>query len=183
VLSTPLNTRRWARYHVDLPVRISVLNGLLTSAVPGRVVEISRNGMAVHSALALNPGDLMQVEFPISKSSGVRGVVRNRKDDCFGVEFLPQLNPGDRALNQSTLVRNPLGSGAPKSPTLERRLCTREALLASVHRKQLEMKQLKKEIEALNLAIPLLADDEKKSSGTSLPRRPKLQIRPWPSQF
>lgn len=139
--------------------------------------------MAVHSALALNPGDLMQVEFPISKSSGVRGVVRNRKDDCFGVEFLPQLNPGDRALNQSTLVRNPLGSGAPKSPTLERRLCTREALLASVHRKQLEMKQLKKEIEALNLAIPLLADDEKKSSGTSLPRRPKLQIRPWPSQF
>jgi PilZ domain len=183
VLATPLNTRRWARYHVDLPVRISVLNGLLTSTVPGRVVEISRNGMAVHSALALKPGDLMQVEFPISKSSGVRGVVRNRKDDCFGVEFLPQLNPGDRPLNQSTLVRNPLRSSAPKSPTLERRSCTREALLASLHRKQLEMKQLKKEIEALNLAIPLLADDEKRSSGTSLPRRPKLQIRPWPSQF
>jgi PilZ domain len=182
VLSTPLNTRRWARYHVDLPVRISVLNGLLTSAVPGRVVEISRNGMAVHSALALKPGDLMQVEFPISKSSGVRGVVRNRKDDCFGVEFLPQLSPGDRAPNQSTLVRNPLGGSAP-SPRLEGRLCTREALLAGLHRKRLEMKQLEKEIEALNLAIPLLADDEKKNSGTSLPRRPKAQMRPWPSQF
>jgi len=45
------------------------------------------------------------------------------------------------------------------------------------------MKQLEKEIEALNLAIPLLADDEPKNSGTSLLRRPKLQIRPWPSQF
>lgn len=138
--------------------------------------------MAVHSALALKPGDLMQVHFPISKPSGVRGVVRNRKDDCFGVEFLPQLNPGDRALNQSALVANTVGSGTPKSQVLAHRSCTPETLLASLRRKQVEMKQLEREIEALNLAILLLGEDEKKNSGTSLPRRPKFQMRPWPSR-
>ncbi len=30
----------------------------------------------------------MQVEFPTSNPSGVMAVVRNHKDDCFGVEFL-----------------------------------------------------------------------------------------------
>jgi hypothetical protein len=137
--------------------------------------------MAVHSALALKPGDLMQVEFPISKSSGVRGVVRNRKDDCFGVEFLRQLSPSDRAPNQSTLLRNRAGSGTPNS-LLKRSSCSREALLASLRRKQVEIKQVQREIEALKLAIILLADDEPKNSVTSLPRRPKSEMRPWPAR-
>jgi hypothetical protein len=41
--------------------------------------------------------------------------------------------------------------------------------------------QVQREIDALNLSIPLLADDEKKNPESSLPRRPKLEMRPWPS--
>jgi hypothetical protein len=137
--------------------------------------------MAVHSALALKPGDLMQVEFPISKSAGVRGVVRNRKDDCFGVEFLPQPSPGDLSLNPSALLRTPAATGRLKLQASGSRSHTAESLLASLRRKQLEMEQVEKEIEALNLAILLLADDEPKNSATPLPRRPNLQIRPWPN--
>jgi len=180
-LSSPLNTRRWERHHVDLPVRIVVLNGLSTSAVHGRGTEISMSGMAVHSTLSSKPGDRMQVQFQ-TNPSGVTAVVRNRKGDCFGLEFLPQLSSGDRTLNQSKFVCNPAAGGTPESQKLARRSCNSEALLASLHRKQLEIKRVQREIEALNLAIVLLADDEKKNPESSLPRRPELEIRAWPSR-
>ena len=138
--------------------------------------------MAVHSTLALKPGDLMQVQFPISNPSAVTAVVRNRKDDCFGLEFLPQLSSGDRTLNQSTFVCNPAGDGTPESQALARYSCHPKTLLAGLRRKQLEIKQVQREIEALNLAILLLADDEKKNPESSLPRHPELARRPWPSQ-
>lgn len=136
--------------------------------------------MAVHSTLALKPGDRMQVHFPISNPSGVTAVVRNRKDDCFGVEFLPQLSPGDRTLNQSNFVCNPTGGGTPKSQPSERNSCNPETLFAGLRRKQLEIQQVQREIEALNLVIPLLADDQRKHSESSPPRRPEPETRPWP---
>ena len=138
--------------------------------------------MAVHSTLALKPGDLMQVQFPISNPSAVTAVVRNCKDDCFGLEFLPQLSSGDRTLNQSKFVCNPVGGGTPDSRALASYPCNPETLLAGLRRKQLEIKQVQREIEALNLAILLLADDEKKNPESSLPRRPELETRPWPSR-
>src|ERR1700680_3535671 len=91
MLSSSLNTRRWPRHRVDLPVRIVIPNGPLTSTVPGHATEISGSGMALRSPLGLKPGDLMQVEFPPSNPSGVVSVVRNHKDDFFGVGFLSQL--------------------------------------------------------------------------------------------
>ena len=181
MLSSPLNTRRWARHHVDLPVRIVVLNGPLTSAVPGRGTEISMSGMAVHSTLASKPGDKMQVQFQ-TNPSGVTAVVRNRKDDCFGLEFLPELSSGDRTLNQSKFVCNLAEGGTPESQALARHSCNPKTLLAGLRRKQLEIKQVQREIAALNLVILLLADDEKKNTESSLPRRPELKMRPWPSR-
>jgi hypothetical protein len=45
------------------------------------------------------------------------------------------------------------------------------------------MKHVRREIEALNLAIVLLAEDEKKNPVSSvLPRRRELETRPWPSR-
>ena len=159
MLSSPLNTRRWPRHHVDLPVRIVVLNGLLASAVPGRGTQISRSGMAVRSTLALKPGDLMQVQFPTSKPLGVTAVVRNRKDDCFGLEFLVQLSYGDRTMNQPQFVCNAAGAGTRESEELAVRSYNPKALLQGLRRRQLEIKQVHREIQALNLAILLLADD------------------------
>jgi len=163
VLSSPLNTRRCPRHHVDLPVRIVIRNGVSASAAPGLVTEISRSGMAVHSTLSLKPGDLMQVHFPTSTPSGVTAIVRNRTDNCFGLEFISQLPSGNQ------------------SPELPRNSCDPKTLFASLRRKQLKIKQVQKEIEALKLAILLLADDEKKNPESSVPCHPKLEVRPWPA--
>ena len=181
MLSSPLNTRRWARYHVDVPVRIVILNGPLTDAVPGRGTEISRSGMAVRSTLALKLGDKMRVQFQINPS-GVTAVVRNRKDDCFGLEFLPQLPAGDRTLNQSTSVCNLAGGGTPESQESARHSCSPKTLLAGLRRKLLEIEQVRREIDALKFSILLLADEEKKNPESSLPCRAKLEMRPWPSR-
>src|SRR6266852_3832007 len=156
MLSSSLNTRRWPRHRVDLPVRIVIPNGRLTSTVPGHATEISGSGMALRSTLGLKPGDLMQVEFPTSKPSGVMAVVRNHKDDCFGVEFLSQLPSRHRTLNKSNQT------------------CDPKTLLAGLRRKQLEIMQVQREIEALNLVIHLLADDKKECAASSLPHGSEL---------
>jgi hypothetical protein len=181
VLSSPLNTRRWARHHVDVPVRIVILKGPLTDAVPGRGTQISRSGMAVRSTLALKLGDKIRVQFQINPS-GVTAVVRNRKDDCFGLEFLPQLPAGDRTLNQSTAVCNLAGGGTPDSQESARHSCSPKTLLAGLRRKLLEIEQVRREIDALKFSILLLADDEKKNPESSLPCSAKLEMRPWPSR-
>jgi hypothetical protein len=123
--------------------------------------------MAVHSTLPLKPGDMMQLYFPTSNPSGVTAVVRNRTDDCFGLEFISQL---------------PSGYQSPESSELPRNSCSPKTLFASLRRKQLEIKQVHTEIEALNLAILLLADDEKKNPESPMPCRPNLDVRPWPSR-
>src|SRR5258708_3543145 len=163
MLSSSLNTRRWPRHRVDLPVRIVIPNGPLTGTVSGRASEISGSGMALHSPLGLKPGDLMQVEFPTSNPSGVMAVVRNHRDDCFGVEFLSRLPSRHRTLNTSNQT------------------CGPKTLLAGLRRKQLETLQVQREIEALNLAILLLADDKKECTESPLPHPSELDRRPWPS--
>jgi PilZ domain len=150
MLFSSLNTRRWPRHRVDLPVRIVIPNGLLTSTVAGRATEISGSGMALHSTLGLKPGDLMQVEFPTSNPSGVMAVVRNHKDDCFGVEFLKQLPSRDKTLKSN-------------------QTCDPKTLFAGLRRKKLEIIEVQREIEALSLAIPLLADDKRECAESSLP--------------
>jgi hypothetical protein len=135
--------------------------------------------MAVHSTLAFEPGDLMQVQFPISNPSTIRAVVRNRKDDCFGLEFLAQLSSGD----QPNFACNPAGADAAELKAVASYSCNPETVFAGLRRKQLQIKQVRREIEALKLAILLLADDEKKNPVSSLlPRRPELETRPWPSR-
>jgi hypothetical protein len=135
--------------------------------------------MAVHSSLAFEPGDLMQVQFPISNPSTIRAVVRNRKDDCFGVEFLPQPSSGDHANS----VCNPAGADVAESKAVAGYSYNPETVFAGLRRKQLQMKHVRREIEALNLAIVLLAEDEKKNPVSSvLPRRRELETRPWPSR-
>ena len=132
--------------------------------------------MAVHSALALQLGDLMQVQFPISNPSGVTAVVRNRRDDCFGLEFLPQTSLSERATGEQAK-----GSETGSKPSTLYS-CSPKTLMAGLRRKQLEMKQLKREIEAIKLAIPLLADDEKKNPESSRQRPLELEKRPWPAR-
>jgi hypothetical protein len=82
-----INTRRWPRYHVNLPVFIAANTGTANIAVPGLVCELSRSGMELYCGVNLQPGDLMEVEFQTSGRIRIVGAVRNRSGFCFGLEF------------------------------------------------------------------------------------------------
>ena len=83
-----MNTRRWPRFHVHLPVLIAAETADSEIAIPGMVSAISRSGMEVYGGVPLRPGDLMEVEFRTAGTVRIAGVVRNRSGYCFGMEFL-----------------------------------------------------------------------------------------------
>ena len=174
------STRRWQRHQVDLPVRIVAVNEILTTPILGRGSEISRAGMALHTSVDLQPGDLMQLQFPTSSPSRVRAVVRNRSGQCLGLEFLSQLPPDNE---EKERPRRPSGSvpgGSFKLRKSRPDSYTPQTLYAGLYRKREELRQVQREIEALNMAILLLAEDEKESSSLSVPGRPEPDTRPWP---
>jgi hypothetical protein len=84
----PINTRRWPRFHVHLPVLIAAETADSEIAIPGMVSAISRSGLEVYGGVPLRPGDLMEVEFRMAATVRIAGVVRNRSGYCFGMEFL-----------------------------------------------------------------------------------------------
>jgi hypothetical protein len=174
------STRRWQRHQVDLPVRIIAVNGILTTPIPARGSEISRAGMALHAPAALNPGDLMQLQFPTSMPSRVKAVVRNRTGECLGLEFLNQLPPDNEARDRSRFFPSSVLDGSPESRKSVRDSCDPQALYAGLCRKQEELRQVKREIEALNIAILLLADEEKEPPRLPLAGRLEQDTRPWP---
>jgi hypothetical protein len=81
-----INTRRWPRFHVYLPVLIAA-DADSEITVPGLVCELSRAGMELYGGVNLQPGDLMEVEFQTPDKIRVAGVVRSRSGFCFGLEF------------------------------------------------------------------------------------------------
>ncbi|MGA8271706.1 MAG: PilZ domain-containing protein [Candidatus Sulfotelmatobacter sp.] len=82
-----INTRRWPRYPVHLPVVIAANSGAEDIVVPGLVSELSRAGMELYGGVNLQPGELMEVEFQTSGRVRVAGIVRDRSGFCFGLEF------------------------------------------------------------------------------------------------
>jgi hypothetical protein len=84
-------------------------------------------------------------------------------DRSFVVELLSRLPSRDRTLNEWNQT------------------CDPETLWAGLRRKQLEMIAVEREIEALNLACLLLADDKSERTESSLPHPSELDRRPWPS--
>ncbi|HEY1265603.1 MAG TPA: PilZ domain-containing protein [Terriglobales bacterium] len=90
----PLNTRRWQRHQVELPVLIALGDELSQTAVPGLATEISRGGASFYAGLPLKPGDPMEIEFQTPRKLRVSAIVRNRDGYCFGVEFLRKAEGG-----------------------------------------------------------------------------------------
>jgi len=177
------STRRWPRMQVALPVRIVAVNGILTTPVVGRGGEISRAGMSLRAPINLYPGDMMQLQFPTTNPSRVTAVVRNRVGDRLGLEFLTQLPPDDETRNASTAPVSTVRvtSVAPvRSPSVRKfaSVCSPQSLEEGLRRKQEERKQVQREIEALKMAILLLADNENELSRLSalvrMEREPRL---------
>jgi hypothetical protein len=161
VSAFPQSTRRWPRYRVDLPVCIVGLNGVLTTPLPGRGTDISRAGMALRASVPLRPGDLMQIQFPTSARSRVTAVVRNRIGNRLGLEFLTQLPPDDEVEAPPRMLPQSARPALPQPQAAPAYTCNPRILFTGLRRKQEELRQLKKEIEALHVAIVLLADEER----------------------
>lgn len=159
-MTPTLNTRRWPRHQVVLPVRIVALNGHSTSPALARGSAISRAGMALHAKIALRLGDLMQLQVPTSPPVDITAVVRNRAGDCSGLEFLPQPLVLNDLRGQEKLLRSSVPAGSPELRQSVRASCNPQAVYATLSRKQQELRHVQREIEALNVAILLLADDE-----------------------
>jgi len=176
----PRSTRRWPRYQVDLPVRVIAVNGILTTPVMARGSDISRAGMALNAKLSLDPGDLMRLQFPTTEPSCVNAIVRHRSGNRLGLEFLSQLPPDAEAKTQMGSLLSPCARVPSKSAKALTVSCTPQALFAGLRRKQEELRQLKREIELLSVAILLLAEDENEIGPLPVPARPQLESRPWP---
>lgn len=136
--------------------------------------------MALHAPVGLKPGDLMQLQFPTSTALRVTAVVRNRTGDCLGLEFLTQLPPDDEGSDRSTFLHGSVVGGSAELQEAAGDPCTLQTLYAGLRRKQEELRQVRKEIEALNMAILLLADGEGEVSRLSMPGRFEQDTRPWP---
>jgi hypothetical protein len=148
-----LNTRRWPRHHVHLPVFIAGGKKGRSVVVPGLACELGRSGMELYGGLNLQPGELVEVEFQVADKTRVGGVVRNRTGFCFGVEFrvllaepslsepsLAKPSPSKSSLAES-LSREPLPV-EPLSTGLEATPDRLEALILQRHEAYLRQIQM-----------------------------------------
>jgi hypothetical protein len=119
--------------------------------------------------VALNPGDSMLLQFPTSVPSQVKAVVRNRTGESLGLEFLTQLPPNSEAVVRSGFLPSSVVGGSPELRKPARNSCNPQTLYAGLCRKQEELRQVQREVEALHVAITLLTDDEEELSPLSPP--------------
>jgi len=126
-----VNTRRWSRHPVELPVRVFPRGGDSKLTVQGRGIEMSEGGMTLYAGVPLKPGDLMDLEFLMPGGARIAAIVRNRTGFCFGLEFL-----------------TPLGSEKPKAAATEPNPSNTDLRMV-LRRKELEIERLRKEIATL----------------------------------
>jgi hypothetical protein len=129
-MASPVNTRRWSRHPVELPVRVFPRGGDSKLTVQGRGIEMSEGGMTLYAGVPLKPGDLMDLEFQTPGGTRIAAIVRNRTGFCFGLEFLTPLSVDPKPAT---------GSGASSNGDLK----------TVLRRKELEIQRLKKEIATL----------------------------------
>jgi hypothetical protein len=138
--------------------------------------------MALRALVALNPGDLMLLQFPTSAPSQVKAVVRNRTGESLGLEFLTQLPPESEAMARAGFLPSSVVGISPELRTDVRSSCNPQTLYAGLRRKREELRKVQREIEALHVAITLLTDneDQEQVSRLSPPCPSDLDSRPRP---
>jgi hypothetical protein len=150
------NTRRWQRYSQELRVCILPCSRLPAIAVTGRGTGLSQGGMALHAGVDMELDDLVEIEFLTPHPLKVMATVRNRSGRCFGLEFLARL-PGQASglpKNRPPAPPKPQAKIADNVKIADPALVKR--IFAALDRKFLEIAHVRKEIEALIIAAPLL---------------------------
>ena len=105
--------RRWARYQLDVPLRVIAQRGDKISIVPGRGNELNEGGMTIFAGVELAVGALVAVEFTPPYSGlpiRARCLVRNRSGYSYGVEFLTENGTDDSCVEQIRSVLKAMGS-------------------------------------------------------------------------
>jgi hypothetical protein len=157
MIASQANSRRWQRHPVELPVRILPCSRLPATPAVGRSTRLSQGGMALFAGVEMEPEDLIEVEFLIPNPVRVMAAVRNRRGHSFGLEFLTSpAQPGALPKIRTAAILASSANGAGKRHVADS-LAMRK-LLAALDRKLQERARLKREIDALLAAGPLLAE-------------------------
>ncbi len=83
--------RRWPRYDVQAPVRVTLWRGDKMVKTQGNSTKIGGGGLKLFVGTELRPQTRVGLEFtvPCSQASvRIRGTVRNRTGFSYGIEFL-----------------------------------------------------------------------------------------------
>ena len=93
VVSEPqfLQSRRFRRYKLDVPVRVLKHTDEKVRYIDGRGNELNEGGMTVNAGVELDLGELVDVEFTppyTGEPIRARAVVRNRNGYRYGLEFM-----------------------------------------------------------------------------------------------
>ena len=111
--SASSKVRRWARYKLDVPLRVIAQRADKVSIVHGRGNELNEGGMTLFAGLELAVGALVAVEFT-PPCSGLpirtRCLVRNRSGYNYGVEFLLENGTDESCVEQIWSVLKAMGS-------------------------------------------------------------------------
>ena len=164
-MPSPVPSRRWPRYAADLPVRVTPSRRASKTAVPGRVNAISEGGMALYASIFFQPGDLMEIEFQTPQHLRLVGHVRSRAGYCFGLEFLSGLSvektgwaepwpvglkPAEDEKIKPVVLEPVLLEAAKIQPVESVSIPSANSVFAALHRTDLQIKQVLKEIQALH---------------------------------
>jgi PilZ domain len=84
---TSLDNRRWRRLHFTVPVRVTLDKSGLITVINSCGYQMNPGGICVFADADLAIGDQVATEFPDYHLT-LRGVIRNRTDNRYGVEFL-----------------------------------------------------------------------------------------------
>jgi hypothetical protein len=111
--------------------------------------------MALHAGVDMELDDLVEIEFPTPHPVKVMATVRNRNGHYFGLEFLARLHgqTGGLPMNRPPALPKPHADNVKiTDPALAKKI------FAALDRKLLEIARVRREIEALIIAAPLLAE-------------------------
>jgi hypothetical protein len=192
-MTGPAPSRRWPRYAADLPVQITPSRRASKAAVPGRVSAISEGGMALYASIYFEPGDLMEIQFQTPQYLRLIGRVRSRAGYCFGLEFLSGLSAEKTSWVEPWPIELKPAEGEKvqtaehKAPVLEAvardkietvgplAVPSPNSVFAALHRTDLQIKQVLKEIQALHTVAIMLAEIEAQEQGLH-PLSPKYSL-------
>jgi hypothetical protein len=114
--------------------------------------------MALHAGVDMDLDDLVEIEFPTPHPVRVMAAVRNRYGRCFGLEFVARLHAqtGGLPRNRPTGPPRPHAKVAGSVKIVDPALAKK--IFAALDRKLLEIARVRREIEALIVAAPLLSE-------------------------